>query len=112
MSIQKFIKTRIVGTQHHPGGQTRLNTMRHKDAVVLEREPQNKYDPNAVAVYSADRVMLGYIPARDVPIIAACLDADRTVWASIDMRQPHLHILFSLPGNDPTKAPTSPVDDW
>jgi hypothetical protein len=31
----------------------------------LKREPSNRYDPNAIAVYSDDGHHLGYIPATD-----------------------------------------------
>jgi len=84
--------------------------MKHGDMVILEREPENKHDPNAVAVYSAERVMLGYVPARDVPIIAAAIDGKMRVEAFIDTNQPKLHIVYNLPGVDPTVAPVA--DDW
>jgi hypothetical protein len=39
--------------------------------LALVREPENEHDPNAVAVYDADRrVQAGYVPAEVAPELA------------------------------------------
>jgi len=45
---------------------TKLNV---GEELTYEREPANKYDPNAVAVYNSEAIMLGYVPAKDAVII-------------------------------------------
>lgn len=52
----------IAGFKHHEGmsiidelGAWRLD-------VVLEPEPQNPYDPNAIKIYTPEGFMLGYVP--------------------------------------------------
>jgi len=43
-------------------------------SVRFEKEPTNKYDPNAIKVLVADR-HVGYVAREDVPKVAHCLDA-------------------------------------
>jgi hypothetical protein len=72
------METRIVGTQYHPGGQTRLNVLRRGDLVVLERQPENPFDSNAVAVRHGG-IMLGYLPRQSAVYVARSLDAGATL---------------------------------
>lgn len=39
------------------------------DEVELRAEPNNPADPHAVAVYSAENVQLGYVPAERAPYV-------------------------------------------
>lgn len=48
----------------------------------LVREPRNRHDPNAVAVY-ADGEKLGYVPAFKAEMTAGFLDKGRTVEARV-----------------------------
>ena len=32
--------------------------------LLLVKEPLNKYDPNAIAITTTDRIKLGYVPAK------------------------------------------------
>lgn len=43
--------------------------------LYLEREPDNKHDPNAIAVYDYDDIMLGHIPRGIAERLAPELDA-------------------------------------
>jgi hypothetical protein len=44
--------------------------------VTLRREPDNPYDPDAVAVFDRKgRTAIGYVPFSDAPAIAALLDS-------------------------------------
>jgi len=45
------------------------------DAVVLEREPRNSFDANAVAVRLGTGEQIGYVPARFAREVAPLLDA-------------------------------------
>lgn len=41
------------------------------DPVTLRPEPRNRHDPNAVAVFSARDVQVGYLSAERAPLIGA-----------------------------------------
>ena len=56
--------TYVAGFEHHDG-QTSA-AFAAEQPLVLVPEPKNKYDPNAIAVWSADRrTMAGYVPRDD-----------------------------------------------
>lgn len=58
------MKTAIVGTLYRgPEAVAALARLRRGDTVRLVREPDNRADPDAVAVYSG-RHHLGYVPRR------------------------------------------------
>lgn len=55
--------------------QTILRRCSEGDAVVLKREPANRYDRNAIAVFTNEREQIGYVPAEQTSQIAPLMDA-------------------------------------
>jgi hypothetical protein len=57
---------------------------------MLEREPSNQYDPNAIAVWNAARTLqAGYIPRDDAARLAKKLDRGEhfrvlTIWETFE----------------------------
>lgn len=49
----------------------------------LQREPQNKFDPLAIAVYDARENLLGYIPKSQNAVPARLMDAGKLVSAQL-----------------------------
>ena len=82
----------IVGT-HFRGREAKqiVNDLNEGDVVDLVREPDNKYDANAVACYVND-VHVGYIPAANNLELALALDDEIEVEAKV----------LSFNGNKPT----------
>jgi len=55
----------VVGEQFYSPG-IRHPSFAPGSLLSLQREPQNQYDPNAIAVWNADRsVQAGYLPKED-----------------------------------------------
>lgn len=78
------LRTVIVGTQFRPiEAQKVYNALDAGDEITLEREPDNQYDSNAVAVY-AFGVHIGYIPRTMNSELAAALDAGREFTCEYD----------------------------
>jgi hypothetical protein len=75
----------VVGADHPnkrgPGRRFEIAVCAPGEAVRLEREPKNKADENAVAVYSARDVQLGYLRAEQAPWIGGMLLNGREVRA-------------------------------
>ena len=77
-------RTVIVGTAHlgieaiH-----RLGRLRVGSVVTLQREPDNRFDPSAVAVYSDDGVRIGYLPKNGYAEVVRAMDAGIAVSAEI-----------------------------
>jgi hypothetical protein len=54
------------------------------ELIVLRREPQNRHDPDAVAVYSCRGVQVGYLSSDHAEWISACLNKGRNVRAIVE----------------------------
>ena len=72
----------VVGTRYHAA--SRIAPLLHPgDLVDLRREPQNKYDPWAVAVHAPSGERLGFLPKFGNRQVAELLDAGGQVAAEI-----------------------------
>ncbi len=71
----------IAGTTHLED-KTVLNAIKIGDKLSLQRE-KNKFDENAILIYTEDRRKLGYIPEKDNLIFARLMDAGKLLAAKI-----------------------------
>lgn len=56
------------GLRHLPDeAAKRVKQLKPGELMTLEREPDNMYDPNALALYTQDHVRIGYCPAYLLP---------------------------------------------
>ena len=63
----------VAGFQFHQG-HTVAADLQPGHLLLLAREPENRYDDQAIAVYSAS-TKLGYVPRADNAVLAAMLDS-------------------------------------
>ncbi len=49
----------------------------------LQREPENKFDPSAIAVYDAQNNILGYVPRAKNEVLARLLEAGKHLSAKL-----------------------------
>ena len=61
-------RSKVVGIQHYNGVVT------NGENVLLVREPQNKYDTNAVQVLNMGRTQVGHINRQDATQLARLMD--------------------------------------
>lgn len=66
--------TYIAGVPYHKGARETLDKMADGESLVLSREPENKFDPHAVAVLFDGWKKMGYVPKVDARAIAKVLD--------------------------------------
>ena len=71
----------IAGTTHLED-KIVLNEIKIGDKLSLQRE-KNKFDENAILIYTEDRKKLGYIPEKDNLIFARLMDAGKLLAAKI-----------------------------
>jgi HIRAN domain len=69
-------------------GNTLLDQMQPNDGLDLLREPDNRYDSKAIAIYWEGK-KLGFMPRLDNTVLAAILDADLPCKAHIIDLYPH-----------------------
>lgn len=75
---QKFIGkgtivTTITGMKYRPNYKSTLEKLDLDVVVEAKPEPDNPYDPNAIAVYY-ERELIGYVPKKDIPFIMPNVD--------------------------------------
>ncbi|HRH65290.1 MAG TPA: HIRAN domain-containing protein [Bacteroidia bacterium] len=62
-------------------------TMNPGDRFLLIREPQNEHDTFAVAIYTAGRKKLGYLPRNKNETIARLMDAGKIIFGTLISKQ-------------------------
>lgn len=63
----------VKGLDHY-NGKSKVEKMQTGEALEMRREPKNKFDRQAIALYY-DNVKLGYVPAEDNFMLSQLLDA-------------------------------------
>lgn len=71
----------VAGYRYYDGKEIE-NRIKPGDKTRLKREPENKYDRDAIAVYIMGH-KIGYIPRRLNPVIAIMMDQKANVSATI-----------------------------
>ena len=82
-----LLRTVVAGTTHTVGIEELEPFLRPGDRLELIRMPRNPSDPNAIKLYTGDRVKVGYIPRRDNQILARLLDAGKRLYAVLREKQ-------------------------
>ncbi|MDE2103566.1 MAG: HIRAN domain-containing protein [Patescibacteria group bacterium] len=89
----------IVGSRHRgPEAERIIRTLARDEALVLERDPQNPYDPNAVKVIARGE-HVGFVPKALAALLAKEMDA-------ADM--PQLSAKFAF---DSARAPCAVIEE-
>lgn len=60
-----------------------LVALKVDDKLLLKREPDNRFDDNAIAVLDAQNRKIGYIPERDGTVAARLMDAGKYLTAKV-----------------------------
>ena len=83
----KSFYTKVVGvTRENEDGTSRqkiIGRLKAGDKAALRREPDNRYDPNAVAVCTASGEQIGYLSREVAAEIAPLLDQGTRVDAEV-----------------------------
>lgn len=82
-----LLSTQVAGTTHVTGIEELEPFLQSGDRLELIRVPGNPSDPNAIKIYTGDRVKLGYVPRRENPILARLMDAGKLLYAVLRSKQ-------------------------
>jgi hypothetical protein len=82
-----LLQTMIAGTTHVVGIEELEPFLKPGDRLELIRIPDNPSDPNAIKIYTRDRVKLGYVPRKENHILARLMDAGKLLYARILSKQ-------------------------
>lgn len=88
----------VAGTSHIED-QTIFDELKEGDKFTLRREPDNRFDENAIVVLDEKGRKLGYIPEKDNLVFARLMDAGKfltTKMTEIDRRPPFVRISIDI----------------
>lgn len=96
-----LLETTIAGTFYHDMI-VMEGRIENGDVLYLIREPENKYDLNAILVSAEDGYVLGYIPKKDNTIPASMMDDGEKLYAvfnsdNLEEKEPKIKIMLSKP---------------
>ena len=72
----------VAGTSHIED-ETILDALKVGDTLWLRREPENRFDANAILVLDGEKRKCGYIPEKDNIVFARLMDAGKCLIAKI-----------------------------
>ena len=72
----------VAGTSHI-SDQSIFDDLKTGDKVILKREPDNRFDENAILVLDEKSRKLGYIPEKDNLVFTRLMDAGKYLTAKI-----------------------------
>lgn len=78
-----LFQTHVAGTSHIEGIQELEPHLKVDDKLNFFREPENSYDPQAIAIETTDGVKIGYVPKNDNVIFARLMDAGKLLFGKI-----------------------------
>lgn len=76
----------VAGAGEHHADALASDAAAPGSALVLRRDPGNAYDPNAIAVETADGAQLGFVPRELAARVAPRLDAGEA-WSAVVLRE-------------------------
>ena len=76
------INSAIVGIKFHAGSHDKLLETEDGSPVTLVRDPENKFDPNAIRCEIGGRIC-GFVPAAQAERLAQDIDAGKAVTATL-----------------------------
>lgn len=79
--------TYIAGTMHIEGIEELEPHLNSDDRLVFFREPDNKYDKQAIVIKTTDGVKIGYVPKKDNIIFARLMDAGKLLFGKITSKE-------------------------
>lgn len=78
-----LLKCCVAGTTYRENIEEIAEWLETGANLRLQREPENKFDPSAIAVYDAQNNILGYVPRAKNEVLARLLEAGKHLSAKL-----------------------------
>ena len=79
--------TYVAGTTHIEGIEELEPHLNNDDRLEFFREPDNRYDKQAIVIKTVDGVKIGYVPKQDNVIFARLMDAVKFLFGKITSKE-------------------------
>ncbi|MCR4649889.1 MAG: HIRAN domain-containing protein [Lachnospiraceae bacterium] len=60
-----------------------IEKLKEGDKLFFQREPENRYDDNAIMVLNSDKEKIGYVPEKDNVIFSRLMDAGKMLTGKV-----------------------------
>ncbi|MBP3238687.1 MAG: HIRAN domain-containing protein [Lachnospiraceae bacterium] len=77
----------VAGTSHIKD-ESVFDDIREGDKLILQREPENRFDENAILVLDGKKRKLGYVPEKDNIVFTRLMDAGKYLIAKVKSHEP------------------------
>ena len=77
----------VAGTTHIKD-ESVFDDVKEGNKLILQREPENRFDENAILVLDEKKRKLGYIPEKDNIVFARLMDAGKYLTAKVKYFEP------------------------
>ena len=82
-----LLECHVAGTTHVGDIEAKTENLAEGDMLTLQRDPENKCDPLAIAVYTAKKERLGWVPQRKNAVISRLMDAGKLLYAKVASKE-------------------------
>ena len=65
-----------------------FDDIKEGDKLILQREPENRFDENAILVLDGKKSKLGYVPEKDNIVFTRLMDAGKYLIAKVKSHEP------------------------
>ena len=79
--------TYVAGTTHIENIEEIESRLNADDKLDFFREPENKYDKQAIVIKTADGDKIGYVPRQDNVVFARLMDAGKLLFGRISSKE-------------------------
>lgn len=79
--------TYVAGTTHIEGIEELEPHLNVDDRLEFFREPDNRYDKQAIVIKTIDGVKIGYVPKQDNVIFARLMDAGKLLFGKVTSKE-------------------------
>lgn len=77
----------VAGTSHIKD-ESVFDDIKEGDKLILQREPENRFDENAILVLDGKKRKLGYVPEKDNIVFTRLMDAGKYLIAKVKSHEP------------------------
>ena len=87
IKIGKQILSKVVGNTFCKDGQQLISELTEKSSLLWEREPNNKWDSNAIMIMNPNKKKIGYIPKELAADLTKMIDSGEIKLMEIHVNQ-------------------------
>ncbi len=82
-----LMECHVAGTTHIENIEEKTDGIAEGDVLTLQRDPANNYDPMAIALVSASKERIGWVPQKKNEVVSRLMDAGKLIYAKLKTKE-------------------------